>query len=114
MDRQERTAAETAAEREAYRRILVGTDGSACSVRAASHAVYLARELGARLYALNSVNVERAFRAGIHFAGAVRELERAGRDATATVKAMAEASGVECEEILSSGNPHKAIIEASD
>jgi nucleotide-binding universal stress UspA family protein len=114
MDRQERTAIETTGERETYRRILVGTDGSACSVRAASHAVYLARELGARLYALNSVNVERAFGTGIHFAGAVRELERAGKDATAAVKAMADASGVECEEILSSGRPHRAIIEASD
>jgi nucleotide-binding universal stress UspA family protein len=52
-----------------YQRILVATDGSECSVRAAAHAVYLAEALGARLYALYSVNVHRAFHMGIHFGG---------------------------------------------
>lgn len=114
MDRRETVAAGTMAKPEAYRRILVGTDGSACSERAARHAVYLAGELGARLYALSSVNVSRAFSAGIHFAEAVTELKGTAREATATVKAMAEAAGVECEEILTTGKPHRAILEASE
>lgn len=114
MDRQERDVAEPTGTPEAYRRILIGTDGSACSVRAAAHAVYLARELGARLYAVNSVNVERAFSGGIHFGEAVAELEEAGREATAAVRAMADAAGVECEEILTSGRPHRAIIQTAD
>ena len=114
MDRQERTATEMTAQPEAYRRILVGTDGSTWSERAARHAVYLARELGARLYAVNSVNVERAFSAGIHFAEAVTELRRTGKEATAAVKVTADAAGVECEEILASGRPHRAIVEVSD
>jgi nucleotide-binding universal stress UspA family protein len=114
MDRRERAAAGASTEPGAYRRILVGTDGSACSERAAGHAVYLARELGARLYALNSVNSARAFSAGIHFAEAVADLTRAGKEATAAVKAMADAAGVECEEILAFGRPHRAIVEASD
>jgi nucleotide-binding universal stress UspA family protein len=114
MDRQEVAAAQTAGVSAPYRRILVGTDGSACSERAADHAVYLARSLGARLYAVNSVNVERAFSAGIHFGEAVTELEKTGREATAAIKSMADAAGVECEEILASGRPHRAIIQTAD
>ena len=114
MDRQESTPARTNGAPENYRRILVGTDGSGCSARAAAHAVYLARELGARLYVLYSVNVERAFHAGIHFGEAVGELERTGGEATAAVRTMAEAAGVGCEEILTTGRPHRAIIGASE
>ena len=114
MDRQESTATETTDPYGPYRRILVGTDGSDCSARAASHAVYLARSLGARLYAVNSVNAERAFHAGIHFGEALTDLEKSGREATAAVKGMAEAAGVECEEILAGGRPHRAIIRVSD
>ncbi|QIN84753.1 universal stress protein [Rubrobacter tropicus] len=114
MDRQEKVIAETAGASVPYRRILVGTDGSGCSERAAAHAVYLAGELGARLYAVNSVNVERAFSAGIHFGEAVAELEKNGREATAAVKAMADSAGVECEEILTTGRPHRAIIQVCD
>ena len=114
MNRQEETTTETTGRPAAYRRILVGTDGSECSANAAAHAVYLAGELGARLYALYSVNAQRAFHAGIHFGGAMKELERAGQEATAAVKAAAGAAGVECEEILASGRPHRALIEKSD
>lgn len=39
------------------------------------------------------------------------ELERDGEEAIASVKDMA---GVECEEILTSGRPHRAIIRVSD
>ena len=97
-----------------YSRILVGTDGSACSKEAARHAVYLAKTLGARLYALNAVDVERAFHVGIHFGEAVAELRGAGKEATGAVKAMASSSGVDCEEILIDGRPHKTIVRVSD
>ena len=114
MDQEGRAAAETTGTPGAYRRILVGTDGSECSANAAAHAVYLASELGARLYAVYSVNVERAFHAGVHFGEAMKELERSGKEATAAVKAMAGAAAVECEEILASGRPHRALIQKSD
>ena len=97
-----------------YRRILVGTDGSACSARAASHAIYLAQSLGARLYVLYAVNVERAFHAGIHFGEAVAELEEFGKNAVGAVMVEATEKGVECEEIFLSGRPHRAIIETSE
>jgi nucleotide-binding universal stress UspA family protein len=97
-----------------YERILVATDGSECSARAVTHAVYLAEVLGARLYALYSVNVHRAFHAGIHFGEAVAELSRFGQDAIDAVREMAEMRGLECEEILVEGVPHKSILRASD
>jgi nucleotide-binding universal stress UspA family protein len=73
-----------------YRRILLATDGSECSARAAAHAMYLAEALGACLYALYSVNVQRAFHMGIHFGEAVAELEGFSRGAVAAVRKMAE------------------------
>jgi len=97
-----------------YQRILVATDGSGCSVRAAAHAMYLAQALGARLYALYSVNVHRAFHMGIHFGEAVAELERFGQDAIDAVREMAEVRGLECEKILVEGVPHKSIIRIAD
>ena len=113
MEKEERAAEETGTTA-VYRRILVGTDGSKCSANAAEHAVYLARTLGARLYALYAVNVERAFSGGIHFGEAVAELERSGRESTAEIKAAAGGAGVECEEILASGRPHRVMIQVAD
>lgn len=97
-----------------YRKILVATDGSECSVRAAAHAVYLAQALGAHLYALYSVNVHRAFHMGIHYGEAVAELRRFGRDAIDAVGEMAQERGLEVDKILVEGVPHKSIIRASD
>jgi nucleotide-binding universal stress UspA family protein len=109
-------AVETVADQEAtkYSKILVGIDGSACSLHAARHAVYLAAELGAELFALNAINVERAFHAGIHFGEAVAELEGLGKKALRDVKDIAAEKGVRCEEMPVRGRPHKALIEASE
>lgn len=115
MNPEEMVPSESAIPPEApqYRRILIGTDGSACSARAASHAIYLARSLGAKLYALYAVNVERAFHAGIHFGEAVADLEEFGKKALGAVTAEAAEKGVECEEILLRGRPHRTIIQTS-
>ncbi len=50
-----------------YQKILVGTDGSACSLRAGEHAVYLAGQLGAELIALNVVNKDWTYQTSIHY-----------------------------------------------
>ena len=97
-----------------YQRILVATDGSDCSGRATAHAVYLAEALGARLYALYSVDVQRAFHLGIHFGEAAAELQRFGQEAVEAVREKAEERGVECEEILAEGAPHRSIIRVSN
>jgi nucleotide-binding universal stress UspA family protein len=97
-----------------YQKILVATDGSDCSSLAVDHAMNLSQTLGARLYALYSVDVQRAFHVGIHFGEAVAELERFGREAVATVREKAEERGIRCEEILTEGTPYKSIIRVSD
>lgn len=93
-----------------YRRILVATNGSDCSTLA----VYLAETLGARLYALYSVDVQRAFHVGIHFGEAVVELKKFGHEAVSAVRVLAEGRGLACEEIVAEGTPHRSIIRASD
>lgn len=97
-----------------YSKILVATDGSACSALAGRHAIYLAEKLGAELFVLYAVDVARAFHLGIHYGEAVVELERFGKEATVRVREMAEKSGVRCEERVVSGRPHDAIIKASE
>jgi nucleotide-binding universal stress UspA family protein len=107
---------EATAEREAprYSSILLGTDGSACSPRAARHPVYLAEGLGAGLFALSAVDVANAFHVGIHFGEAVAELERSGKEALRAVAEIAAEKGVRCEEMLVRGRPHAAIIRAAE
>ena len=88
-----------------YSRILIATDGSACSALAGRHAIYLAERLGAELFVLYVVNVARAFHTGIHYGEAVADLERFGTEATARIREMAEKRGVRCEVRVVSGRP---------
>jgi nucleotide-binding universal stress UspA family protein len=97
-----------------FSRILIATDGSACSALAGRHAIYLAERLGAELFVLYAVNLARAFHAGIHYGEAVAELERFGKEATARISEMAEKRGVRCEERVVSGRPHDAIMAVSE
>lgn len=97
-----------------YARILVPTDGSECSVDAGRHAAYLAKELGAKVLILNVVDTGLAFHAGIHYAESKAEMDRAGKDATATVKALCDQAGVECEELVMEGRPQDVIVDVAD
>ena len=80
-----------------YQKILVGTDGSACSLRAGKHAVYLAGRLGAELIALNIVNMDWAYHMGVHYGETIEELEKNGQAATEAIEALASKDGVSCE-----------------
>jgi nucleotide-binding universal stress UspA family protein len=97
-----------------YSNILVPTDGSEFSFHASDHAVYLAKECGARLYALNVVNADLAFHAGIHYAEGKAEMEKAGEEAVHRIKELCDANGVECEEMIIEGQPTEAIVEVAD
>lgn len=98
-----------------YQKILVGTDGSACSLRAGEHAVYLAGRLGAELIALNVVNAEWAYQTGIHYGEAMAELEKSGQAATEAIEALAKENGIRCERRVMRGyKPHQVIVEVAE
>jgi nucleotide-binding universal stress UspA family protein len=97
-----------------YSNILVPIDGSEYSFYAADHAVYLAKECGAKLYVLNVVNVPLAFHAGIHYAESKAEMEKSGEDAVRKVKALCDEHGVECEGMIVEGQPTEAIVDVAD
>ena len=98
-----------------YQKILVGTDGSACSLRAGEHAIYLAGRLGAELIALNVVNVDWAYHLGVHYGEAIAELEKNGQAATEAIEALASEEGIRCERRVIKGyKPHQAIVEVAE
>ena len=97
-----------------YSSVLVPTDGSECSLHAAEHAVYLAKECGAKLYALNVVNADLAFHAGIHYAESKAEMEKTGEEAVRRIKSLCDENGVACEEMIVEGQPKEAIVEVAD
>ena len=88
---------------ESQTRILLATDGSKASFHAAERAVHLAGHLRAKLYVLYAVDKDRAFHAGIHYGEDLRELEKAGKEATEKVAALAEKHGLECEKLVVEG-----------
>lgn len=96
-----------------YCTLLVATDGSPESRRAAAHALYLARALGARLIALSVVDTHRAQSLGIYYKEAVQELTRDAEAAVAETVAMAKDAGVEAEEMLAEGSPGPQICRVA-
>ena len=96
-----------------YSRILVPTDGSECSCDAAKNAVYLAKELGARVFVLNVIDAPLAFHAGIHYAESKAEMEKSGRAATGKIKKLCGDNGVECEELILEGRPQEVIVDVA-
>lgn len=92
-------------------KILLATDGSSASFHAAERAVYLAGHMGAKLYVLYAIDKSRAFHAGIHYGEDLRELEKAGTEATEKVAALAAKHGVECEKhVVEGGRPSRTIL----
>lgn len=94
--------------------VLVATDGSEVSLRAADYAARLAVGLGAKLFALYVVDEDLTFRSGVHYGDFVERLSRDGREATGEVRALAEKAGVEFEELIVLGRPHRAIVAAAE
>jgi nucleotide-binding universal stress UspA family protein len=96
-----------------YKNILVPTDGSEYSFYAAEHAVYLAKALGAKLYALSVVNAPLAFHAGIHYAESKVDMEKAAKDAVQIIKTLCDENGVECNEMVVEGEPKTVIVDVA-
>ena len=102
-----------------YRRILVPVDGSATSKRGLTHALELAKTLGAHVRVLNVVD-ERFFVPGAPGfpadTDAVLELMRAdGRKALTDARAAAGAAGVPVEtDMIESGGRHASEMIVDD
>lgn len=96
-----------------YSKILVPTDGSEYSYNAGEHAAYLAKNLGSRIYILNVINDDSAFRTGIHYSEGMHELEQHGYEATKKIKKICVENGVECEELIIKGKPGETIVNTA-
>jgi nucleotide-binding universal stress UspA family protein len=96
-----------------YSNILVPTDGSSSAFLAGKHAVYLAKSLGANIVALNVVESDLAFRAGIHYGDEIVRLEKSGIEATTRIKKLCEEAGVPAREILVRDAPAPAILRVA-
>ncbi|QIN80606.1 universal stress protein [Rubrobacter marinus] len=94
--------------------VLVATDGSEVSLRAAEYAAQVAGGLGARLFALYVVDEDLTFHSGIHYGDFVGRLSEDGREAAGKVRALAEKAGVEFEELIVLGRPARAIVAVAE
>lgn len=106
-----------------YKHILVPVDDSALSMKAAKHAVKLARSTGARLTALHVIPRFRVL-AGIDGIVAEPELyspdeyrkstQRFAKHLLAKVEALAKAGRVKCEAVFVTGDqPWQSIVKAA-
>jgi len=100
-----------------YKRILIATDGSDKSRKAAEEGVELAKALGAEVIALNVVNE-------VVIASAVRQLGSdkkevedklmaAGQKAVDAIKKMAADQGVKVDTIVRAGAPANVVIDVA-
>ena len=94
--------------------VLVATDGSEVSLRAAEYAARLAGSLAAKLFVLYVVDEHLLFHSGIHYAEFVARLSEDGRKATGKVRALAEETGVACEELIVFGRPEQTILSVAE
>jgi nucleotide-binding universal stress UspA family protein len=100
-----------------YKRILIATDGSDKSRKAAEEGVELAKAVGANVIALNVVN-EVVVASAVRQLGSDRKevedkLKVAGQKAVDEIKRMAEASGVKVDAVLRIGVPANTVIDVS-
>ena len=100
-----------------YKRILIATDGSEKSKKAAEEGMELAKGLGAQVIALNVVN-EVVIASAVRQLGADRKdveakLEKAGGKAVDDLKAMGAKIGVNVDTIVRIGAPANTVIDTA-
>ncbi|MDD1757372.1 MAG: universal stress protein [Methanotrichaceae archaeon] len=100
-----------------YKRILIATDGSERSRKAATEGVELAKALKADVIAVNVVN-EVVVASAVRQLGSDRKevegkLTAAGQKAVDEIKKMGEAVGVKVEPIMRIGVPANTVIDVA-
>jgi len=100
-----------------YKRILIATDGSDKSKKAAEEGIELAKALGAQVLALNVVN-EVVIASAVRQLGSDRKevetkLKTAGGKAVDSIKAMGDKVGVPVDTIVRIGAPANMVIDTA-
>ncbi|MDD1722849.1 MAG: universal stress protein [Methanothrix sp.] len=100
-----------------YKRILIATDGSDKSMKAAEEGMELAKALGAQVIALNVIN-EVVIASAVRQLGSDRKeveekLKVAGGKAVDSIKAMGAKMGVSVDAIVRIGAPANTVIDTS-
>jgi nucleotide-binding universal stress UspA family protein len=100
-----------------YKRILIATDGSDKSMKAAEEGMELAKALGAQVIALNVIN-EVVIASAVRQLGSDRKeveekLKVAGGKAVDSIKAMGAKMGVSVDAIVRIGAPANTVIDIS-
>lgn len=100
-----------------YKRILIATDGSDRSKKAAEEGVELAKALSAQVVALNVVNevvVASAVRQlGVDRKEVESKLKTAGQKAVDEIKKMGDAAGVKVDTVIRIGAPANDVIDVA-
>ena len=96
--------------RTCYVNILIPTDGSEVAWEAAKHAIYLAKQCGSKLHAIYVIEGGKAFKSGIHYRDAFKDMFSEGNKAVEKVKKLAKKEGVECITKVLDGDPTKEIL----
>lgn len=95
-------------------RLLVAVDGSE-DRWAGEHAAHLARSLGVGLFVLRIVDTHKAFRARVHYARILSELDRETRSVAERIGALAGEMGVEYEErSVRSNHPRRDLVRVAE
>lgn len=100
-----------------YKRILIATDGSDKSKKAAEEGIELAKALGAQVIALNVVN-EVVIASAVRQLGSDRKevetkLKAAGGKAVDDIKAVGAKAGVAVDTIVRIGAPANTVIDVA-
>lgn len=96
-----------------YCTLLVAVDGSAAARHASAHALYLARDLGAKLYVLYVIDTHHAQSLGIYLHEAIHEMRAEGSQAIDAVLQQAKDLSVGAEGILAEGRPGEEICRVA-
>jgi len=96
-----------------YRRILVPTDGSACSEKAAHHAVALARATGSSVVFLFVMDTVRNYHEGV-MKDVRKTLSDEGEKSLASAQRIAADAGVPADAELLEGDPTDVILQRTE
>lgn len=99
-----------------YEDVLLPTDGSEYAAEAYDHGIAIARAFGARVHAVNVVNVaDLAPSPGAEPAEPVLDsFETAGETATAEIGSQASAAGLDCVTAVREGTPARSLLDYAD